>query len=61
MNRHTFKDVATSKRASLAHDLDEDDDDDEEGNLASASSRGTLHEDVEEEDETADLKVCCVV
>jgi hypothetical protein len=28
MNIHTFKDVVTSKRSSLAHDLDNDDDDD---------------------------------
>lgn len=27
MNIHTFKDVATSKRSSLANELDEDDDD----------------------------------
>jgi hypothetical protein len=30
MNRYTFKDVATSKRASLAHDIDDGDDEDEE-------------------------------
>lgn len=29
MNRHTFKDVASSKRDSLAHDIDLDEDDDE--------------------------------
>lgn len=30
MNRYTFKDVATSKRASLAHDIDDDGDEDDE-------------------------------
>ncbi len=29
MNIHTFKDVATSKRASLANEIDEDDEEEE--------------------------------
>jgi hypothetical protein len=45
MNRHTFKDVAKSKRSSLANDLDEDE---EEADV------GALKREVEGEEEDDD-------
>lgn len=50
MNRHTFKDVANSKRDSLAHDAHFDEDDDDDAPVRRA--RG--NEDGEEELENSD-------
>ncbi len=52
MNIHTFKDVATSKRSSLANDLDDDDDDNEVA---------PLRREVEGEEENGTELVCARV
>ena len=49
MNIYTFKDVTTSKRQSLAHDIDDDpDDDDEEGGATRQITEAVEGEEGEE-------------
>ncbi len=52
MNSYTFKDVATSKRSSLANELD---DDDEENDVA------PLHREVEGEEDGSNEQVGMIV
>ena len=62
MNVHTFKDVANSKRDSLAHDIDHEDDEDDKptyqmkGNVDGEEENGDNFNDIGEVMEPFNLK-----